>query len=92
MKRRFLLSQNGWEYSGTIDIEGDSILSVTTVNEHNIATTDKIAVNGAILTFDEEVEPTCCLAAMTFVTREREWICDKCCKYEKETFGGSDGH
>ena len=82
MKRRILLSQNGWEYAGKLDIEANSISVLPCVNIHGIAEKNKVVINGAILTFDEEVAPVCHGKEMDFITTENDWVCCECCKWQ----------
>ena len=49
-KYYYELSENGWEYTGKIEVESDEApICVNNYNEHYLI------VNGAKITFDEEI-------------------------------------
>ena len=50
------LSQNSWEYTGTLVIESKCMPILEKIEEGKCVTTTKITVDGVILAFDEDAE------------------------------------
>jgi hypothetical protein len=56
MIKKILVSQNGWKYAGVIIVEAENVEVLPNVNKYGHAENNVLLVNGAKLTFDEEIK------------------------------------